>query len=223
MSNYLDPRFTLQEQLSHVFNELQIPSAENETVVAFLEPLRLKNLITYEHYEHSVRVSLIAKKIAQALNLDQKALFYAGLLHDIGKCQTCSATLGKTEGWTEADTEAIKSHVMDAYRFLRGRFDFSAEVIALHHQFQTNGYPFELPAHLHDYSEKTKALIKLYARLLALADVYDALHRVNDKFGTKSALSGDAIKSKMLELNPDLRQSVLGFYNIGIFTTITAP
>lgn len=219
-SQYLDPSLKLEERLNLAFDELQISSDEKEAFMIFLEPLRSKDPITHIHYEHSIRVGLVARLIARFMHLDEKALFYAGLLHDVGKCQVRLGTLGKTEGWTEVDAEAIKQHVMDGYRFLRDRFDFTAEVIVLHHRFQVTGYPVELPPHLHKYSEGTKAMIMMYGRMLALADVYDALHRINDKFGVCQALSGDEIKTQMIQLNPDQCKLITNLYDAEIFTTI---
>lgn len=209
----------LHKQLRAALAELEVPQQEWETVLAFLEPLRTKDPITHVHYEHSVRVGFLCREIGKFMHLDEKALLYAGLMHDIGKCQVCLGTLGKTDVWTAIDTAAIQEHVMDSYRFLRGRFDFSAEVVVLHHRFQDDAYPAELPAPLHAYSEETKELIMTYGRLLALADVYDALHRSNSKFGTHRVLSGDEIKTKMLELNTDQRSLILKLYDAGIFTT----
>lgn len=218
-SQYLDPRVTLEERLLRAFDKLLIPEDERATLTAFLEPLRIKSPITHAHYEHSIRVALLARHIAQFMNINEKPAFTAGLMHDIGKCQVYLETLGKTEGWTEADTEAIKAHVMDSYRFLRGCLDFTAEIVVLHHRFQKGSYPTELPPHLHEYSEGTMVMITLYARILALADTYDALHRVNDKFSTRTALTGEEIKEKMIQFNPDQHHLISRLYDIGIFTT----
>ncbi|MBI2644867.1 HD domain-containing protein [Candidatus Uhrbacteria bacterium] len=218
-SQYLDPRVTLEERLRHAFDRLLIPDNERAILTAFLEPLRSKSPVTRAHYEHSIRVALLARHIAQFMHLNEKPAFTAGLMHDIGKCQVDLGTLGKTEGWTEADTEAIKAHVIDGYRFLRNCLDFTAEIVVLHHRFQKGDYPDELPPHLHNYSEETKAMIALYGRILALADTYDALHRVNDKFGACTTLSGEEIKEKMIELNIDQHRLISQLYDIGIFTT----
>jgi hypothetical protein len=58
---------------------------------------------------------------------------------------------------------------------------------------------------------------------LALADVYDALHRVNEKFGGLKAFSGEQVKEQMLRMNPDLVELVDELYDTGVFTTDVFP
>ncbi|MBI5732875.1 HD domain-containing protein [Candidatus Jorgensenbacteria bacterium] len=208
----------LEADLYETLNELKISPEEQKALNSFLAPLRDKSPVTRPHHEHSIRVALSARRIARFMHLDERALLYAGLMHDIGKTEVCLGTLGKIEGWTEVDTEEVKRHVMSGYYFLKGRFDFTAEVILWHHRFQRDGYPKTLPPPLHDYSESTKALIPIYGRVLALADVYDALHRVNAKFGELKKLSGQEIKDQMLALNLDQQELIESLYRADIFT-----
>ena len=147
---------------------------------SFLAILKQKSEFTYHH---SLRVGLLARRIARFMHLDEKALFFAGIFHDLGKSQVPLSTLHKTVGWSNEDARIMESHVMDSYRLLRDKFDFSAGIILWHHRFQKNCYPVELPPDLHEYSQGTKVLIEEYGRVLAIADVYDAMHRKNDKFG----------------------------------------
>lgn len=214
--NYLDSGVPLEERLRWAFDELHLANDQREDFVAFLHPLKRKDCATYEH---SIRVGLLCRRIARFMHLDEKALFYAGVLHDVGKSQTRLNTLQKIEGWTPADTKEIKRHVFDGYRLIYGHFDFSAEIILWHHRFQAGNYPEHLPAPLHNYSNGTKTLIAMYGRILALADCFDALHRVNEKFGDKQPLAGEQIKEKMLALNRDQYILIEELYNAGIFTT----
>lgn len=220
MSNfvhYLDPAITLPNRVTGVFEELSLTEEQREGITAFLHPLKIKDPATYDH---SLRVGLLSKAIADFMHLDQRALFYAGILHDAGKALTKTETLRRTETWTAADAEEIKAHVLDGHRLLRGYFDFSAEVIIWHHRFQQKGYPEILPEPLHGYSEGTKAMIPFYGRMLALCDVYDALHRINAKFG---ALTGEAMKEKMFLYNPDQKVLLGNLYAGNVFTTFTLP
>jgi putative nucleotidyltransferase with HDIG domain len=217
-SPYMDPSTSLEDRKTQVYDELGIEDENRVAIEAMLAPLRAKNEVTCEHYEHSIRVALVARQIADFVHQDAKALFYAGLLHDIGKALTPIATLGKTEGWTEEDSRAMEPHPMDAFRLLRGRFDFTAQVVVRHHFYQNRKYPEVVPPPLHPYSEVTKLSIAFCARILALADVYDAMHRINDQTqGT--ALTGELIKTHMIESNPDQARLIKALYEAGILTT----
>jgi len=152
------------------------------------------------------------------LHLKARTLLYAGLLHDVGKAQTPVATLSKTSGWTEQDQAAMVCHVMDGYRMIRDRFDFTAEVILWHHRFQPKRYPEELPTPLHEYNEVTSLLIPTYGRLLSLADQFDALHRVNGKHDA-SPLTGAKIMERIMANNQDYQVLIKQLFDADIFTT----
>ena len=201
----------------NVCTELKISRTNQDHIKSFLAPLREKSSTTHFHYLHSLRVALLARRIARFIHHEEKPLFFAGALHDLGKCQTPLHILGRTDSWSDDDQKEIEHHVMDGYRLLRGRFDVTAEIMLWHHRFQENGYPQELPPFLHNYRETMKLLIREYGRCIALADVYDALHRVDAKFGKKEALTGKEIKEKMIEFNPDRKRLVLALYDAGIF------
>src|SRR3989344_1846047 len=179
-AHYLDPRIPLEQHLVSAFEELRIASEQREALIGFLAPLKVKSKQTYEH---SLRVGLLARRISRFMHLDERALLYAGLMHDVGKALTPLETLHKTVGWSAEDTAAMRPHVMDSYRLLRGFFNFSAEIVVWPHRFPHDGYPQHIPAPLHEYSEGTKVQVAYYGRLFALADSYDACHRINSKFG----------------------------------------
>ncbi len=197
---------------------LRVSVINQEHLRALLAPLRDKDPVTHFHYLHSLRVGLLARSIARFIYHEEKPPLLAGALHDLGKCQTDLRVLGRRDGWSEADQKEIRSHVMDGYRLLRGRFDMSAEIILWHHRFQENGYPETLPPFLHPYRQTTQLLIREYGRIVALADVYDALHRVDGKFGEARALTDAEIRDKMFEYNPDRKKLVAALYEARILT-----
>jgi putative nucleotidyltransferase with HDIG domain len=211
--NYFDPSKSLEDRLEEAFNDCGVSPDQRQQINLFLAVVKLKDEATYRH---SVRVGLVAHRLGRLMHLSAKALLYAGLLHDVGKVLTMSSTLKKTDDWTPQDAIEMTRHATDGFRMLAGVFDFSAEIVLWHHRFQRNGYPDILPEPLHGYSEGTRVLIPFLGRVLALADVYDALHRVNSKFGT---LTGSAIREKMLAFNPDQRQLIEEMYEDGVFTT----
>lgn len=209
----------LEERFFQACIEVGIKEGDKNTIVSLLAPLRNKNEVTREHYLHSLRVGLVAREIGRHVHHEEKPLLFAGALHDIGKALVPIEVLGKKGPWTVSDQHIMKRHVMDSYRLLQGKFDFTAEVILWHHRFQENGYPKVLPKKLYGYSAPTKLLIVEYGRLLALSDVYDALHRSNSKFKEGQGLSGVEVKDKMFAYNPDKQKLVSSLYECGVFST----
>lgn len=206
----------LETSLKRAFSELGIDSEQQTGIMMFLGVLLMKGDAWKPTYEHCIRVGLLARAIGKFMGMDEKALFYAGILHDVGKCLTDHIVLSKTQSWGPDDAREMETHVHDGFRLLRGKFDFSAEILKWHHQFQGNSYPKELPAPLHPFSKGTEVTISMYGRLLALADSYDALHRVNFQDGKVRKLSRDEIRKKMLERNPHQKVLVENLYTAGI-------
>lgn len=202
----------LPGQLEVALEALEVEKADQEALYAFLGPLKAKEGEQAPTYEHSLRVGLTAAAIGTFMGVDARALLFAGLMHDIGKALVLMSVLSKTQNWTEADSKEMECHVTDSYRLLRGKFDFSAQVLVWHHQFQDNFYPKQIPPPLHPHSKGTEVTIAMYGRLLALADTYDALHRVNFQDGQVRARTDAEIRTLMLERNPDQRALVGNLY-----------
>jgi putative nucleotidyltransferase with HDIG domain len=201
--------FSLNDTLRNAFYEAKCRGEDVADLLTFVRPLRVKNL---DHYEHSQRVAILSYEIGKEMGLDARAMLYAGLSHDIGKALVSSKVLSKDKDWTQEDAEAIKTHVGDGFRLLRDRFDFTAEIMVWHHRFQKNCYPVEEPELLHQHARGTQVMISFYGRLLALADVFDALHRVNPV-----ALSGSEIRMALEKANPDLKPLIHRLYERNIF------
>lgn len=214
----MDEVSAVEEQFWTACDEINISDANKAYLKSFLAPLRDKSSVTHFHYLHSLRVGLLARQIGRFIHHEEKPLLFAGALHDLGKCQTPLHILGKADSWSDEDQSAIEQHVIDGYRLLSGRFDVTAEIMLWHHRFQEKGYPEELPPLLHNYRETMRLLIREYGRIVALADVYDALHRVDAKFGEKEALTGGKIREKMFEFNPDRKKLIFALYEANILT-----
>ncbi len=209
-----------ESEFEETMDELRFKEDLKVSARGFLAILKQKSEFTYLH---SLRVGLLARRIARFMHLDEKALFFAGIFHDLGKSLIPLSTLHKTAGWTSEDAKIMESHVMDSYRLLRDKFKFSAEIVLWHHRFQKNAYPLELPPLLDKYSEGTKVLIQEYGRVLAIADVYDAMHRKNNKFEEGESITGEQIREKMLEFNSDRKELIEELYNVGILERGVIP
>lgn len=188
-------------QLKTAFQDEAITEEHQQDIQAYLRILKLRDESTYRH---SIRVGILCEKIAQAAQvagITPKTLLWAGLLHDIGKTLIPSAVLTKKACFTTEDYAAIEPHVMYGWGMLSQIHDYTAHIIVRHHRFGPHPYPAvlpPLPAHLQPH----EAVIHEAARLLALADYFDAItNRENNKFG--SPLTGQQKRDQYYGDNSD--------------------
>lgn len=120
---------------------------------------------------HNLRVTLYAMEIAEELQLppDQlRALSQGTIIHDIGKLDIPDEILNKPGRLTEEERAIIEQHPVRGYQMCRrlGFMKEELEIIRSHHEkWNGEGYPDRLAG------EEIPRL----ARIVAVADVYDAL------------------------------------------------
>ena len=121
--------------------------------------------------EHSQRVGEIAEKIGKAIgfsDIQVSRLNEIGRLHDIGNIGIEEGILNKTSCLTEREQEEIRKHPDIGYRILSASsqmLDLADCVFAHHERWDGQGYPRGL----------TGSVIPIEARIIALADSYDAM------------------------------------------------
>lgn len=122
-------------------------------------------------YIHSLSVALIAHTIASQQNFteeDMRNLMFACAFHDIGKVQIPTDILYKPGRLTDEEYAIVKQHTQKGYDILnKAHFPMDIQMAALlhHERCDGTGYPSGL----------TLEKIPLYARIIAIADVYDAM------------------------------------------------
>ncbi len=121
--------------------------------------------------KHSIKVAIFSYNLAKKINLSKEQcrnLFFAGLLHDIGKIKLDQNILNKNSKLTVDEFEHIKQHVELGVNLLR-RYKVKETVymiIEQHHERDDGtGYPKGLK----------ESEICIEAKILRYADVYDAL------------------------------------------------
>lgn len=148
-------------------NDLYI--TQEELVRAFAELSESKSRQTGQHIK---RVSEYMQIMANALNLEEeekKSLCIASMMHDIGKLLIPEEILEKPSKLSAEEFRVVKKHVVYGYELLKnspGRVMEIAQTIALEHHEKWDGS---------GYLGKKAEEIDLYSRLMAVADVYDAL------------------------------------------------
>jgi len=132
----------------------------------------ISNIRSYddETYAHCLNVSLICNLFAKWLRLSEeevKTATLCGLLHDIGKLTIPEEILRKPGKLTTDEFDRIKNHSKAGYQILRdqGVSDHICNAALLHHERNDgSGYPLRIVG----------SQIDPYAKIVAIADVYDA-------------------------------------------------
>lgn len=151
-------------------------------------------------FRHSVNVSVIAGLIALWLNYPSEsihAISLAGLLHDVGKSLLPSKLVNRPYKLSSDHYEAYKQHVTLGYELL-SKIPGIAESVRLgvidHHEREDgSGYPKGL----------TGADIHPYAKIIAIADIYDEALTINRDPGMLSPYcSIEKLQHEVYRLEP---------------------
>jgi len=159
---------------------------------------------------HSNGVSDMAGKLARQIGLDEEAINrveVAGMLHDVGKIGMPDSILNKPSRLTDDEMAIIKTHPELSAQIINSTSlkDVVPAVRSHHERWDGNGYPNGL---------KGKQ-IPLEARILAIADTYDAM--ITDRPYRKGLPVDDAIteikRSAGTQLDPELVGHFLALFS----------
>jgi HD-GYP domain-containing protein (c-di-GMP phosphodiesterase class II) len=166
--------------------------------------LILRQFISKDKYtqNHSYRVSIYAAKIASALRFSEERIEdvrAAALLHDIGKLDISRDLLYKAARLTSEETEEVKLHIEKGGEILHpvgGALHRILPIVLAHHDnFDGSGHH---PTRGED--------IPLEARIISVADTYDALtsdrpyRKATSPFEAKEII----MKSAGTQFDPDV-------------------
>ncbi len=121
--------------------------------------------------EHSRRVAEFSVKIGGWLGYSEEQLeklYFASLIHDIGKIGISDAILAKPSFYSEHDFEVMKRHPELGIEIMGGFIedqDITSAILQHHERPDGKGYPYGI----------TGDEIRPIARIIKIADVYDAL------------------------------------------------
>ncbi len=134
-------------------------------------------------YSHPVNVALVAYVIGKWMKLSEKDLekiVCTGLLHDIGKAKIRDSILNKPDKLTYQEMGEIRRHPIYGYSLLADLNVLEPEIllgVLYHHERNDgSGYP----------RGKKGEEINLFSRIIAVADIYDAI-TATKSYHTKSS------------------------------------
>jgi putative nucleotidyltransferase with HDIG domain len=141
---------------------------QREIVYSLVEMLEIHDEYTKGHSEV---VANLSRRFAEYLGLSEDVvedIYWAGLLHDIGKILVDQSVLQKKGKLTLAEEETIKKHSIYGYQALnQSKLTMRiAEYVLYHHErYDGEGYPHGLKGEE----------IPLGSKIIALADSYEAI------------------------------------------------
>ncbi|WP_337842598.1 DUF3369 domain-containing protein [Rheinheimera sp.] len=167
--------FSQNVQIAYENVQLQneIEDTQREIVYRLSEAVEQRSIETGNHVK---RVAFICYDLAKAYGLEEEEaekLMFASPLHDVGKVGIPDGILNKPMRLQDQEWEVMKTHSSIGYEILKNSkrtiIQAGAVIARDHHEkWDGTGYP----------EGKKGEEIHLYARIAALADVYDALrHR----------------------------------------------
>jgi putative nucleotidyltransferase with HDIG domain len=183
-------RQDLEEQLQTRMFSIQ--SVLEGTVMAIGQIIEIRDPYTAGHQK---RVARLATAIARYLHLSDfqvLGIFYASLVHDVGKINIPAEVLTKPGKLTSLEEELVKRHPYYGWEILRN-IDFPwpvSNIVLQHHEhYDGTGYP-----------EGLKGVeIMLQARIIAVADALEAMtsdrpyrpaRKLEESFATIEKFSG---------------------------------
>ncbi len=195
----------------------EVEESRNETIELLGQLCEKRSL---ETDKHTARVSLYSELIAKHLNFskeDTMLLRQASVLHDIGKLATPDRILLKPGKLTYEEYMEMQTHAEVGYKMLQASknrlLKFSSIIAHQHHErYDGSGYPQRLKGEE----------IHIFARIVALADVFDAISSkrcYKDAWSLEESLNEIAVQSglhfdpKVVEAFFGAKEEVLNIYN----------
>ena len=164
---------------------------------------------------HSTRVAKYAQAIATELGWSQEEIrniHYVALLHDIGKIGVPIQVLNKKEALNPKEQEAVKQHTVVGAEILKDITTVKnvGDGAKYHHErYDGQGYPYGLAGQD----------IPLIARVIAIADAYDAMtsdRKYKDNL-TEEQVRAELEMNKGTQFDPYITSVVIRMLDEGVF------
>lgn len=166
-NNSSSEQFT--DTTNSIANDLMKAINDNAAIAVDINALKTSDEYTFKH---SVDVATMSMIIAKKQGLSKDDVYnigVAGLLHDMGKSKIPLEILNKPGKLDDEEFAVMKQHPVLGYEILKEKKDFSKPislaVLQHHEKMNGRGYPMGVAANK----------IINYAKILSVADVYDAL------------------------------------------------
>jgi putative nucleotidyltransferase with HDIG domain len=194
----------LVETTDNIADALLSTIESNDAIAIDISALKTSDEYTFKH---SVDVATIAMVIAKQRGLSKKTIHeigVSGLLHDVGKTKIPNEILNKPGRLDDEEFAIMRQHSVYGYELLKDRPNLTPSialgVLQHHEKINGSGYPMRM----------TADKICPYAKILSVADIYDALvteRPYKAAFSQREAI--EMIMSMTLELDMPSMKSFL--------------
>ena len=167
--NNLDLNVKMKYNEQRLLSELE--SGQKEVIYILTELMESTSDETGKHIKRVAEFSKLLAILHESLDsVDAQTIYDAAPMHDIGKITINQDILNKPSRLSEEEFNIVKQHTTSAHKFLcksKRKLIQAADIIASQHHEKYNGtgYPQGLKGEE----------IHIYGRIVALADVFDAL------------------------------------------------
>ncbi|MCM1106755.1 MAG: HD-GYP domain-containing protein [Blautia sp.] len=187
-----------------IADDLMSAINDNNAIAIDISALKTSDEYTFKH---SVDVATIAMIIAKQQGCTPQEIHeigVTGLLHDVGKTKVPLEVLNKPGKLDDEEFAVMKQHSIFGYQIIKDRPEVSPAVClgVLQHHEKTNGRGYPMGV--------TDKQLSPYARILSVADIYDAL--VTERPYKKAFSQRDAVEmimSMTMELDMKAMKSFL--------------
>lgn len=184
----------------NITDDLMKAITDNDALAVDISALKVSDEYTFKH---SVDVATMSMIVAKRYGLDERGVYeigISGLLHDVGKSKIPNDILNKAGKLTDDEFAMMKQHSLFGYGILKEKDDLSNQikmgVLQHHEKMNSRGYPMGVG------SDK----INLFARIISVADIYDAL--VTERPYKKPFSARDAVEM-IMSMTDDLDINVM--------------
>ncbi|MBO7633403.1 MAG: HD-GYP domain-containing protein, partial [Lachnospiraceae bacterium] len=181
----------------------------DQTATALVNAIDAKDKYTHGH---SSRVADYARKIAELAGKDEDycdEIYYAALLHDVGKIGIPESIINKTGRLTDEEYEIIKQHPEKGVQILESISEIPNLSIGAHYhheRYDGKGYP----------SHMKGTDIPEIARIISVADAYDAMtsNRSYRSPIPQQKVREEIVKGSGTQFDPDFARTMLHLIDV---------
>lgn len=157
------------DRIKGTVNQIIDEIVANQDIMVNLVDIRTQDDYTFAHSVNVCILSIMTGISLHYNSLQLRDLAVGAILHDIGKTQIPKSILNKPEKLTPAEYNLVQEHTTAGFEILRTYREISllSAHVAFQHHERLNGQGY--PRGLKDNE------IHEYARIVAVADAYDAL------------------------------------------------